>query len=119
MKTLLANGVDCGDGRKQRGGNHLPLRHRRRRKDRGPHQGIRGPPPVAVRRRGARLYRRGDHAARDAQAAGAGAGNAQGQESGDAGEEARQFAGVSRERNVAPETLMPERVVLASPHQML
>ena len=32
------------------------------------HQGIRGPLPVTLRRRRARLYRRGDHAARDAPA---------------------------------------------------
>ncbi len=31
--------------------------------DRGAHQGIRGPLPLALRRRRARLYRRGDHAA--------------------------------------------------------
>ena len=36
--------------------------------DRRAHQGIRGPVPVAVRRRRARLYRRRDHAARDARA---------------------------------------------------
>ena len=62
--------------------------------DRRAHQGIRGALPVAVRRRRARLYRRRDHAALDAQAHRAGAGDAAGQEGRDAGAEARQFAGV-------------------------
>ena len=57
--------------------------------DRGAHQGIRGALPVAVHRRRARLYRRRDHAARDAAAHRAGAGDAEGQEGRDAGAEAR------------------------------
>ena len=62
--------------------------------DRGAHQGIRGAVPVAVRRRRARLYRRRDHAALDAAADRAGAGDAAGQAGRDAEAEARQFAGV-------------------------
>ena len=40
---------------------------RRPRQDRGPHQRVRGPLPVAVRGGRARLHRRGDHAALDPQ----------------------------------------------------
>ena len=60
--------------------------------DRRAHQGIRRPLPVTLHRRRARLHRRRDHAALDAAADRAGAGDAAGQEGGDAGEEARQFA---------------------------
>ena len=90
----LADGADRRDGRKGRGRDHLPRRRRRRRQDRRAHQGIRGPVPVAVRRRRARLYRRRDPAARDARAHRPGAGDAARQAGGDAGAEARQFAGV-------------------------
>ena len=62
--------------------------------DRRAHQGIRGPLPLAVRRRRARLYRRGDHAARDAPAAVARAGDAAQQEAGEPVEEARQYSAV-------------------------
>ena len=58
-------------------------------KDRGAHQGIRGALPVTVHRRRARLHRRRDHAARDAAADRAGAGDAEGQAGGDAEAEAR------------------------------
>ena len=57
--------------------------------DRRAHQGIRGALPVAVHRRRARLYRRRDHAARDAAAHRARAGDAARQDGGDAGAEAR------------------------------
>ena len=57
--------------------------------DRRAHQGIRGPLPVAVRRRRARLHRRRDHAPRDAAADRPRAGDAEGEEGGDAGTEAR------------------------------
>ena len=59
------------------------------RKDRGANQGIRRALPVAVHRRRARLYRRRDHAARDAQAHRPGAGDAAQQARGVAGKEAR------------------------------
>ena len=68
-QLCLADRADRGDGRQGRGRDHLPRRHRRRRQDRRPHQGIRGPVPLAVRRRRARLHRRRDHAARHARAA--------------------------------------------------
>ena len=55
-------GADRGDGRQGRGRDHLPPGYRRRRQDRRAHQGIRRPLPVALRRRRARLYRRGDPA---------------------------------------------------------
>ena len=64
-------------------------------KDRRAHQGIRGPLPVAVRRRRARLHRRSDHAAFDAQAPFAGAGDAAQQEAREPLEEARQYSAVS------------------------
>src|SRR4029078_10448326 len=70
----------------------LPQRHRRPRQDRRAHQGIRGPLPVALHRGGARLHRRGHHAALDKKADRASAGDAEGQEGGSAGEEARQSA---------------------------
>ena len=88
-ELCLADGADRGDGREGRGRDHLPRRHRRRGQDRRAHQGIRGALPVAVRRRRARLYRRRDHAALDAQAHRAGAGDAADQEGRDAGAEAR------------------------------
>ena len=94
----LADGADRGDGRQGRGRDHLPRRHRRRREDRRAHQGIRGPLPVAVRRRRARLYRRRDHAARDARAHRPRARHAARQARRDAGAEARQFAGVTVSR---------------------
>ena len=61
----LADGADRRDGRQGRRRDHLPPGPRRRRQDRGAHQGIRGPVHVALRRRRARLHRRGDHAAFD------------------------------------------------------
>ena len=61
-----------------------------------PHQGIRGPLPVAVRRRRARLYRRRDHAARDPRAHRPCARHAARQARGDAGAQARQSAGVTQ-----------------------
>ena len=64
-------------------------------RDRAAHQGIRGPLPLAVRRRRARLYRRGHHAARDAQAPVAGAGDAAQQEARKPLEEARQYSAVT------------------------
>ncbi len=62
--------------------------------DRRAHQGIRGALPVTVRRRRARLYRRGDRAAFDPQAHLPRARDAEGQAGRAAAEEARQFAGV-------------------------
>ena len=91
----LADRADRGDGRQGRGRDHLPRRHRRRRKNRRAHQGIRGALSVALHRRRARLYRRRDHAAGNAPADCAGAGDAAREDGGDAGEEARQFAGLS------------------------
>ena len=88
-QLCLADGADRGDGRQGRGRDHLPRRHRRQGQDRQAHQGIRGPLPVTLRRRRARLYRRRDHAARHAAAAGAGAVDAAQQARGDAGQEAR------------------------------
>ncbi len=91
----LADRADRGDGRQGRGRDHLPQRYRRPRQDRGANQGIRRPLPVPLHRRRARLHRRRHHAALDPQADRAGAGDAEGQEGRDAGEEARQFAVVT------------------------
>ena len=88
----LADRADRCDGRQGRGGNHLPQRHRRRRKNRRADERVRRPFPVTVHRRRARLYRRRHHAAFDPQADRPGAGDAERQEGRDAGEEARQFA---------------------------
>ena len=85
----LADRADRGDGRQGRGRDHLPRRHRRRRKNRRAHQGIRGALSVALHRRRARLYRRRDHAAGDAAAHRARAGDAAREDGGDAGAEAR------------------------------
>ncbi len=85
----LADRADRGDGRQGRGRDHLPRRHRRRRKNRRAHQGIRGALFVALHRRRARLHRRRDHAAGDAPADRAGAGDAAREDGGDAGTEAR------------------------------
>ena len=89
LELCLADRADRGDGRQRRGRDHLPRRHRRQGQDRRAHQGIRGPLSVALRRRRARLYRRRDHAALDAPAAGARAGDAKAQACRGAGEEAR------------------------------
>ena len=62
--------------------------------DRRAHPRIRGALPLALHRRRARLHRRRDHAARDAPAHRARARHAARQDRGDAGEEARQSAGV-------------------------
>ncbi len=67
------------------------------RQDRRPHQGIRRPLPVALHRRRARLYRRRHHAALDPAADRPRAGDAAGQASRDAGQEARQSAVVRRD----------------------
>ncbi len=88
----LADRTDRCDGRQGRGRDHLPRRHRRSRQDRRAHQGVRGPLPVALHRRRARLSRRRHHAALDAAPDRARARDAQGQACGNAGEEARQFA---------------------------
>ncbi len=85
----LADGADRGDGRQGRGRDHLPRRHRRRGKDRQAHQGIRGALPLPLHRRRARLYRRRHHAARHAAADCAGAGDAAGEDGGDARQQAR------------------------------
>ena len=77
-------------------------------KDRGAHQGIRGAVPVAVHRRRARLYRRRDHAARDAQAHRARARHAARQDGGNAAAQARQFAGVRDNSATIP--MMPRAV---------
>ncbi|BAR53194.1 propionyl-CoA carboxylase [Bradyrhizobium diazoefficiens] len=69
------------------------------RQDRGANEGIRRPLPVTVHCGGARLHRRRHHAALDPPAHRAGAGDAEGQEGGNAGEEARQFA-VVRSRSL-------------------
>ena len=74
----------------------------RSREDRRAHQGIRGPLPVAVRRRRARLHRRGDHAARDAPAAVARAGDAAEQEAREPLEEARQYSAVRGGGAISP-----------------
>ena len=66
----------------------------RSRQDRRAHQGIRSALPVAVRRRRARLYRRSDHAARDAPAPVARARHAAQQEAREPLEEARQYSAV-------------------------
>ena len=81
----LADGADRGDGGQGRG-RDLPRRHRRRRQNRGADQGIRGALPVALHRRRARLHRR--HAAHDAAKDRPGDGDAEGQDGGDAPEEA-------------------------------
>ena len=72
--------------------------------DRSANEGIRGALPVAVCRRRARLYRRRDHAALDAPPHRARAGDAAQQARGDAGAEARQFAGL-----VIPKPLLRDR----------
>ena len=71
------------------------VRHQQSGQDRRAHQGIRGRIPVAVRRRRARLYRRGHHAARDPQTPLAGAGDATEQEAREPVEEARQHPAVT------------------------
>jgi hypothetical protein len=53
-------------GAEGRGRDPLPLGTRRSGQDRAAHQGLRGPLRQPVRRRRARLHRRGDHAAFDA-----------------------------------------------------
>ncbi len=87
LELRLADGADRGDGRQGRGRDHLP--RRLGGGDRGADQAIRGPLPLALRRRRARLYRRRHHAALDAAAHRARAGDAAGEEGGDAGAEAR------------------------------
>jgi propionyl-CoA carboxylase beta chain len=85
----LADRADRGDGRERGGRDHLPRRYRRPRQDRRAHQRIRGAVSIAVHRRRARLHRRRDHAARHAAAHRPRAGNAAGQDGGDAGAQAR------------------------------
>ena len=81
-------------GAKGAGRDHLPRRCRRRRQDRRAHRGIRGALPVAVRRGGARLRRRGDHAAFHPPPRGARAGDAARQDAGEPVEEARKHPAV-------------------------
>ena len=94
----LADRADRGDGREGCGRDHFSRRHERSGEDRRAHQGIRGALPVAVRGRRARLYRRGDPAARDAAAAFARARHAAEQEAREPLEEARQYSAVRERR---------------------
>ena len=73
---------------------------------------IRGPLPLALRRRRARLYRRSDHAARDAPAAVPRARHAAREENGNAGEEKRQPAFVTCEGHGSSQC--GHRIVIAS-----
>ena len=82
-------------GAQRRGRDHLSQGYRQRGKDRRPHQGLRGPLPVTVRGRRARLCRRGDHAAFDPPPRGARAADAAQQGSRKSLEEARQHSAVS------------------------
>ena len=62
----LADRTDRRDGRQGGGRDHLPQGSRRPREDRRAHPHLRGALHVSLRRRRARLHRRGDHAAFDA-----------------------------------------------------
>jgi propionyl-CoA carboxylase beta chain len=91
----LADRADRGDGRQGRRRDHLPAGPRRPGQDRRPHRRIRRPLHVALRRRRARLYRRGDHAALDPSPPGTGARHAALKERRSAMEEARQHSSLS------------------------
>ena len=95
-----------------KGAVEIIFRGRRRREDRGAHQGIRGPVHVSLRRRRARLYRRGDHAAFDAPPRRAGARHAARQSRRAAVEEARQHTAVAPEGRIAGRSSLGRRTAL-------
>ena len=107
---------DRGDGRQGRGrAHHLPRRHRRPGKSPPAPRNTRGALPLALHRRRARLYRRHNHAARHAPTHRPRARNAARKDGGDAGQEARQFAGIVMSRSGLVGALIIIATLLASP----